>query len=147
MDCRSLVPHYGDMVFVDEVLSYTQDSIFLKTTIKEENPFLKDGVLPSFALIEIMAQGVASLAGCVAKEKGEPPTIGFLLGCRKLELFCGGIEAGSTLFVNIKGSLQDENGFGVYDCELLRDEACVAKGRLNVFSPDEAFLAKAMNKD
>src|SRR5690606_22337885 len=119
----------------------------------------ESGQLPMWCAIEIMAQGVAALAGCHACDAGQPPKLGFLLGSRQIDILRPSVAQGSLLCVEVEASTRDEaSGFGVFDCRLsLLEEAgetnadtadtpahittlgaqTVATARLSVFSPPD----------
>lgn len=137
------VPHSGKMVLLDKILQYDHQSLSALAYVNEQHIFVQDRQFPSWAAMELMAQGVAAWAGCLGKEQGEPVRLGFLLGTRKLVLNFDCLTVPVTLYVKIQMSIQDNNGFGVFDTSLwLCDEhqqpqQCLAQAALNVFSPKE----------
>ncbi|NBI42670.1 dehydratase [[Haemophilus] felis] len=133
----ALVPHSGDMVLLDRITEFGDDFLTAETQIRADNPLIKHGKLATFAGIEIMAQGVAAWAGCMAVQAGEPVRLGYLLGTRKLHIHSEQIDIGTPLRIQIKMSIQDATGFGVFDCQLIDSvtEQVLLEGALNVFSP------------
>ena len=79
-----LVPHAGNMVLLDEVLSCDTEAIEVRLLVRP-NGLLSDsdGSLPAWTGIELMAQAIAAFAGIQAKRAGLPVELGFLLGTRK----------------------------------------------------------------
>lgn len=136
-DISSLLKHSGDMILVDEVKEYGEDFISVNATIKEENPFLQDGVLPNFVFLEIIAQSVSAFAGLNAKNSGKEVVLSLLLGCRNFQMYKDGLEVGASVNVWAKVSTLEDDGFGVYDCKMYEGDFLVAKGRLNVYTPNE----------
>ncbi|AGI31488.1 TPA: dehydratase [Mannheimia haemolytica] len=120
-----LVPHSGNMILLDRITAFGEDFLTAETNIRPDNPLIKHGKLATYASIEIMAQA------------GEPVRLGYLLGTRKLHLHRQEIPIGSQLQIQIKMSIQDATGFGVFDCQLidLADNQVLLEGALNVFSP------------
>ncbi|UJF23674.1 thioester dehydrase [Suttonella sp. R2A3] len=138
---HELLPHSGKMALIDHVETFDETSLHAIAHITPEHVFVHDGMLPNWAFVEIMAQGIAALAGCHAKAAGEDIRLGFLLGSRRLLLAVDAIFAPACLRVSVQESLKDERGFGVYDCRLLNttDNALLAEAALNVFSPPQGI--------
>ena len=144
-----LLPHAGNMILLDEIVSYSDTQLHALARIGPDHLFLDtDGQLPMWCGIEIMAQGVAALAGCHALDAGHPPRLGFLLGSRQYDILRPAVAQGCVLHVEVEASTRDEtSGFGVFDCRLSllqnsgdTDPAAaqtVARGRLSVFSPPD----------
>lgn len=134
-DISSLIAHSGDMIWIDEVKSFTKDSIEVSSTIKSSNPFLEDGRLPNFTYIEIIAQAVSALAGVKARQKGEGLALNLLLGCRNFKMYKESLGVGANLNIRAKASLHEDDGFGIYDCYMYEDDFLVAEGSLNIYTP------------
>ncbi|MFJ2538840.1 MULTISPECIES: hotdog family protein [unclassified Pseudomonas] len=146
-----LLPHAGDMILIDQIISFDEEQIYTRLTVKPDSLFsLPDGSLPAWVGIELMAQSVAAFAGCHARLKGNPVELGFLLGTRKFECNVAAFAAGSELTVHGIRSLEDDNGMGVFECHINAD-GIHASARLNVFRPPAAadYLEqkKASNDD
>ncbi|MBK5532589.1 hotdog family protein [Pseudomonas sp. TH08] len=133
-----LLPHAGDMILIDKIVSFDDEQIFTRLTVKPDGLFsLPDGSLPAWVGIELMAQSVAAFAGCHARRKGNPVELGFLLGTRKFECNVEAFPAGSELTVHGIRSLEDDNGMGVFECHI-NAPGIEATARLNVFRPPQA---------
>ncbi|AFK64558.1 thioester dehydrase family protein [Advenella kashmirensis WT001] len=144
-----LLPHAGSMILLDEIVAYSDSQLQALARIGPDHLFLdENGQLPMWCAIEIMAQGVAALAGCHAHDAGQPPKLGFLLGSRQIDILRPTVAQGSLLCVQVEASTRDEaSGFGVFDCRLSllhepgdanTDSAeTVATARLSVFSPPD----------
>lgn len=138
----SLLKHSQEMIVIDEIKDYGEDFIVAKANIKKTNIFLQNGVLPSFVFLEIIAQSISALAGIKAKKNNKKISLSLLLGCRNFKTYIDSLKVGANLTINAKASLLEEDGFGVYDCTMHEDDFLVAKGRLNVYTPDENFIKK-----
>ena len=67
-----LLPHAGDMILIDQVLSFDEEQIHTRVTVKPGGLFNRaDGSLPAWVGIELMAQSVAAYAGCHARQQGK----------------------------------------------------------------------------
>ena len=133
-----LLPHAGDMILIDQVLSFDEEQIHTRMTVKPGGLFNReDGSLPAWVGIELMAQTVAAFAGCRAREEGRAVELGFLLGSRKFECNVDHFPVGSELTLHGRRSLEDDNGMGVFECHI--DAPGIhASARLNVFKPPKA---------
>ena len=132
-----LIPHAGDMILIDQVLRVGDEDIETQLTIRSGGLFiLADGSLPAWVGIALRAQSVAAFAGCQARLRGEPVELGFLLGTRKYECNVERFPAGAELHIRATRSLQDDNGMGVFECQL-RGPGIEAFARLNVFRPPQ----------
>lgn len=134
----NLLPHSGEMVLIDEVVSHGADEICVKSVIKSDNAFLENGKFPTYKALEMMAQSLGAYKGLYAKSNFK---LGFLIASRKFEIFKPNLEPGDEILIKSKMSLQDENGFGVWDSEIYLKDFLVARASLSVLSPSlESFL-------
>ncbi|MEB0044811.1 MULTISPECIES: hotdog family protein [unclassified Pseudomonas] len=133
-----LLPHAGDMILIEQILSFDDEQIHTRLTVKPSGLFNQpDGSLPAWVGIELMAQSVAAYAGCHARQKGNPVELGFLLGTRKFECNVDRFPAGTELAIHGIRSLEDENGMGVFECHI-HAPGIHASARLNVYRPPQA---------
>lgn len=133
-----LLPHAGDMILLDGVCRFDDDSLEAIATVRPGGPFNDaDGSLPAWVGVELMAQAIAAYAGCHARQRGVPIEMGFLLGTRKYECNAERFPAGSLLTLRALRSLQDDNGMGVFECHL-DGPGLHAQARLNVYRPAKA---------
>lgn len=148
MSALNLLPHSDKMLLIDEVVEFKEDFIHTKTRITGDNAFLKEGLFATYQGVEIMAQSLGCLKSLLCKDK--EAKLGFLLGVRNFEILAPFIELGALLHAKSKLSLQDESGFGVYECELFCERngalELVAKANLSVLSPSEEVLQEIMQK-
>lgn len=132
-----LIPHAGNMILLDEVLSCDSEAIEVRLTVRPDGLLsAADGSLPAWVGVELMAQTIAAFAGVQARRAGLPVELGFLLGTRKYACNVEHFPAGSELHIRAQCSLQDDNGMGVFECHL-SGPAILAEARLNVFRPPE----------
>lgn len=142
-----LLPHAGDMILLDRILSFDEEQIHTRLTVKSDGLFsLPDGSLPAWVGIELMAQSVAAFAGCHARLKGKPVELGFLLGTRKFECNVEAFAAGSELTIHGIRSLEDDNGMGVFECHI-NAPGIEASARLNVFRPPQPSQYLEQNRE
>ena len=128
-----LIPHAGNMILIDQVLSFDEEQIHTRLTVRPGGLFNRaDGSLPAWVGVELMAQSVAAYAGCQARENGRSMKLGFLLGTRKFECNVDHFPVGTELAIQAERSLEDENGMGIFECHLT-GPGIHATARLNVF--------------
>ncbi|MEH6350745.1 hotdog family protein [Pseudomonas sp. 3JA] len=133
-----LLPHAGDMILIDRILSFDDEQIQTHATVKPGGLFSRDdGTLPAWVGIELMAQSVAAFAGCHARQRGDAVELGFLLGTRKFECNVECFPVGVELTIHGVRSLEDDNGMGVFECHI-HAPGIHASARLNVFRPPQA---------
>ncbi|KJH74272.1 MULTISPECIES: hotdog family protein [Pseudomonas] len=133
-----LLPHAGDMILIEQILSFDDEQIHTRLEVRPEGLFSRpDGSLPAWVGIELMAQSVAAYAGCHARQRGDAVALGFLLGTRKFECNVEHFPVGTELTIHGLRSLEDENGMGVFECHI-NAPGIHATARLNVFRPPQA---------
>jgi predicted hotdog family 3-hydroxylacyl-ACP dehydratase len=133
-----LLPHAGDMILIEQILSFDDEQIHTRLTVKPGGLFNRvDGSLPAWVGIELMAQSVAAYAGCHARARGDAVELGFLLGTRKFECNVEHFPAGTELSIHGVRSLEDDSGMGVFECHI-NAPGIHATARLNVYRPPQA---------
>ncbi|MDB6051294.1 MAG: 3-hydroxylacyl-ACP dehydratase [Pseudomonas sp.] len=141
-----LIPHAGNMILIDQVLSFDEEQIHTRLTVRGGGLFSRvDGSLPAWVGVELMAQSVAAYAGCQARKHGETMKLGFLLGTRKFECNVEHFPLGADLTIHALRSLEDDNGMGIFECHLT-GPGIHATARLNVFCPPQTadYLAEGV---
>ncbi|NVM77860.1 putative hotdog family 3-hydroxylacyl-ACP dehydratase [Duganella sp. SG902] len=136
-DIRKLVPHSGQMVLLDRVISADADNLCAEVRIHEGSVFAGETGVGAWAGIEYMAQAVAAHAGWVALQRGEEVKVGFLLGSRKYEASVAEFTLGSVLRVHVLRVLQGDNGLGAFECriDIVDGHASAATATVTVFQP------------
>lgn len=135
-----LLPHSGEMVLLQQINEVGEDFLVAQAEVNADHILLKNGTLASFVGAEIMAQGIAAWAGCKCVKAGKPIGLGYWLGTRKLTIHQQTIPIGSKLEIRIQRSLEDDTGFGVFDCQLLdrKTNHLIIEGTLNVLRPPKS---------
>ena len=146
MSLADYLPHASKIVAIDEVTDFEIGSIKTRSVIKEDNIFLKDGEIKMYKAIEIIAQSLGIYDSKFRELKGLKSGFGFLLGSRKFEIFIPCLKIGDEVVICASCSIQDENGFGVYDCELYVNGAIGVKASLNVISPNDEFIKRVLDE-
>lgn len=129
-----LIPHSGSMVLLDRIIDYDDQGLTAELAVRGDGLLGGDDkAVPAWAGIEYMAQAIAVYGGVMARQAGEPIRLGFLLGTRRYSSNVAAFKVGSTLTIQVKKIMQDDN-LGVFDCRILGDGVEVT-ANLNVYQP------------
>ena len=131
-----LLPHSGAMVLLDAVLAADDDDLCAEVRIRADSMFCDGAAVGSWVGIEYMAQAIAAHAGWLARRRGDPVKVGFLLGSRKYEAAVPAFAVGSVLHVHAHRALQGDNGLGAFECRIEQQGATVATATVTVYQPD-----------
>jgi predicted hotdog family 3-hydroxylacyl-ACP dehydratase len=134
-DIEALIPHRGPMRLINRLIEADDESVRVEVDIPHQGHFVRNGAMPGFVGIELMAQAVAAWAGARANRAGRAPRVGFLLGSRCYECRVAAFPAGATLEVQACCELMADNGLGMFDCTITRDGRTLATARISVFEP------------
>ena len=166
-NCKDLLYHGQGIVMIDKVLECSEDRVVVNANFKEDFKYLEtlnnEIIFPTYKSIEMMAQSLGCYQyillsiqdefehGKNNKEIVESSIsnkknikIGFLLGVRKFEIIKPYVHYNQELFIKTILTIQNENGFGVYDSFIyinsFNDNNIIAKATLSVYSPEDNFL-------
>lgn len=141
MSVERYLPHSGAMVLLDEIISYDSEHITTSLCVREDNAFLNEkGEFELFNALELMAQSVGALRG-LSNEK-ESNKLGFLLSARAFKIHKNAVKIGTNLRIKATMSMQDESGFGLYECEIYENQNIIASANISLLNPSEEMLAK-----
>ena len=135
-----LLPHRPPMILIDEIVSYDDASVVAGVTVREASLFREAEGVPAYVGLEYMAQTCGAHVGALARDRGEPARIGFLLGARQYRAHVAWFRLGERLIVSAKVIYHDDQ-MGAFDCRIEVDGRLVAEAQLNVYQPDAAALA------
>ena len=135
---ENLLPHSGDMVFLDKILACDNDSLSAQVIVAETCPLFNSDKshMPAWVGIEWMAQAVSAMAGVHRLAAGKDVLLGFLLGARSYQSYCQHFALADELVVTVKCNYQ-EGDIGAYDCQLIRDDKIVAEATITAFQPED----------
>lgn len=132
---RELLPHEPPMVLLDKVISCEGSSLVAEVVISRESMFCDESGVPGWVGIEYMAQSVAAHAGALARERGDEPAIGYLLGTRSYKSAVSAFPIGSLLTIVVE-PLFVEIGLGAFACRIDMG-GTVAEATINVYQPGD----------
>jgi predicted hotdog family 3-hydroxylacyl-ACP dehydratase len=133
-----LVPHGPEMTVIDRLVTHTPERSVATVSVTERSPFVAGSGAPAWVGIEYMAQTIAARAGFEARQRGEPPAIGYLLGTRAYRSSLPEFPVGSTLTIVIEPVVVDEK-VGVFQCSIAADRV-IATAVVNTYQPAGAEL-------
>lgn len=134
IDVAELLPHDGQMVLLDKVLDYDQESLMAEVIVRDDGLFAEGNQVPAWIGIEYMAQTVAAHGGVMCHLAGRPIMPGFLLGARRYSSNVSSFKVGTRLMIKVTRIIEDQ-GLGVFDCHISAEGIDVS-AKLNVYQPD-----------
>jgi predicted hotdog family 3-hydroxylacyl-ACP dehydratase len=120
---------------LDRVLTFEESTLVAEVTIHADSMFFDGEGVPGWVGLEYMAQAVAAHAGLQARQRGEPPAIGYLLGTRSYQCDAETFPVGETLTVHVE-ALFVEMALGAFACRIETDRP-LASATINVYQPEE----------
>ena len=138
---EQLLPHSPPMVFISDIenVDLEAGTLRAKISIKPTDIMYQESLkgVPSCAAIEYMAQAIGCFVGYSDQLKGiNEPSIGFVLGTRKLSVFIPVFAVNETYYIDIKIAFCDES-IASFDCIIYKDDKIVAEATLNAFRPTD----------
>jgi predicted hotdog family 3-hydroxylacyl-ACP dehydratase len=139
----TLMPHKGKMLLLDRVLEYNSNTHSLRAEYRITGNCLfydpaTDGV-PAWAGFECMAQAISVLTGIRKRERGEKPTIGFILSVPSMRMEIPLFKNGSTVQVYIEET-DCTNMIYSFDTAAFLENKKVMEGNMMVMEvSDEKF--------
>lgn len=130
-----LVPHRGTMCLLDEIVDYGEEWLKARVTPAPGDIFASPHGVPAWIGIEYMAQAAAAFGGIEQVQRGEPPSIGLLIGTRYYRCMRDHFEFGTTLDVRVHIAMRDDQDFAAYDCRLAIAGREVAECTLKAYRP------------
>ncbi|CBL46058.1 Predicted 3-hydroxymyristoyl/3-hydroxydecanoyl-(acyl carrier protein) dehydratase [gamma proteobacterium HdN1] len=140
---EELLPHSGQMVLIDEVIDYNEESITVRCTPRNDGLFNHESrnsagdSVPAWVGIEYMAQAIATYSGIHRKKAGQEIQLGFLLGTRQYHSNVTHFPVGQALEIHAERSVQDGNGLCVFRCVMTGQDTHL-EASINVFLPQDA---------
>jgi predicted hotdog family 3-hydroxylacyl-ACP dehydratase len=131
-----VVPHSSRMLLIDTIIAADENSLTAEGRVRDDNPFLRDGVVGAWVGVEYMAQAIAAFEGCRARARGVGPKVGFLIGSRHYTCTAPSFVVGTNVQIRIVRQFE-EGGLGLFDGTLTAD-GISADASLSVYQPDNA---------
>jgi predicted hotdog family 3-hydroxylacyl-ACP dehydratase len=131
-----VIVHDAPMILIDNLVKVVKNHVHCQVTIHDSGLFFdqETRTVPGYVGIEFMAQTVAAWAGFHAREQGEKPPVGFLLGGRSYQCESPAFSEGAELDIHAEQIMKSEN-MAVFSCTIQHKGVMQAKCELNVFQP------------
>lgn len=129
-----VLPHAGDMVWIDRIVSWRSDAIVCVAALRAGHPLERSGSTEAWIVVEWMAQAIAALVGLGCRAAGEPVRAGYLVAVPRLELSRATVAVGQTVELRCTREFGDEN-LASFACEAWDGTARIAAATLNVYRP------------
>jgi predicted hotdog family 3-hydroxylacyl-ACP dehydratase len=126
------------MCLLASILDHSVTQTVCRVEIGPDSLFVQaDGGVPAWVGLEYMAQCVAAHGGLLARARGEPVKVGFLIGCRRLEFLTPGYRVGQSL-IAVARHVWGQGELASFACRLAdaRGGAVLVEGQLSVVLPD-----------
>jgi predicted hotdog family 3-hydroxylacyl-ACP dehydratase len=130
--------HRGPARWIDRLVELDAEHAVVESDVPLHGRLVRDGTMPAWAGIELMAQAVAAWGGGCAEREGRPVRIGFLLGSRRYQSHCDGFASGTTLRIAARREFVSDEGLGMFDCRIHCGDALLAQAQVAVFEPSDA---------
>jgi predicted hotdog family 3-hydroxylacyl-ACP dehydratase len=137
------------MLLLEHVLEHTPEFTVCRIDVRRSTLFADaDGSVPSWLGLEYIAQCAAVHGGLAARDRGEPPRPGLLLGSRRLRLHADRFEAEPPLEVTARHH-RGESGLVAFEGTVTNPRGDVlADGRINLYIlEDWSELARMIHRD
>ena len=122
------LPHRPPMLLIDELVEVNDTKAVVRTTIKPDCVFARDGVVHPAAMIEFMAQCCAILIG--ARPSGQGPRLGFIISCREVNFMVDRFAVGDALVLTA-AKIHGQEALAVFNCTVSRDGVTCATMQLS----------------
>ncbi len=144
---ESLVPHTGEIVLLDSLVTVSQIALSARTTVRADGLFnTTPERVPSFIAVEYMAQAMAAWAGHHGLARGEPVRPGLLLGVRDYVASAPYMPVGEALEVTVRQVLETPAGTAVFDAEVTGQTVHIT-ARLSVLTVESLEDLKRLSSE
>jgi len=137
MAAERLIPHRAPMRLVDTLVSVDDGCAVAESVLPRSTMMANgEGKIDEVAFMELIAQSYAAFKGYLDLRDGKPPSEGFLVGVRHLEI-TGTAYAGDRLLTSIR-TVGAFGGFAVVEGAVTRGDETLASGTLKLWLVDPA---------
>lgn len=134
LSALTLLPHRPPMILVDQLIEFGDGRGCVSATVGENDLFVDaDGVLEAVALVELVAQGYATMKGYDDLVNQRPVQRGFLVGSRTFKVVrCP--QVGESLIIDITTTAELDS-FSVIDGVIRVGDDVIAEGSVKLWLP------------
>ncbi len=108
---EALLPHRGQMLLVDEIISATDEQATTSSMARKDWPLANDGAINPLILVELVAQtaGIHNSLKRVEQLGQGSPTRGWLVGIKSARFHVACIAPGKTVMTTTRNAFVFEN--------------------------------------
>lgn len=130
---EEVVPHRPPMLMLDRIVAYdpAREHVVCAASVGAESPFVSEGRASGVALLEVMAQAAAVVAGMSDRAGGEAPKQGFVIAVRELALDVAEARPGEALDAIAERDGGDHD-LARFRCRVERDGRTIAEAEITV---------------
>ncbi len=140
------LPHRPPMLLIDRIDEVTGDRAVCHATIQPDCVFAQDGVVHPSAMIEFVAQACAIYVGVRGSRDGDPPRLGFIVGCREITFAVDSFAIGDELTI-VATKLLGQDQLAVFNGTVSRGEELCVTIQLSVVDAELAGTQFATGGD
>ncbi len=129
---RDLIPHSGQFVLLDRVLSWSPGSIVAELTLTPDKLFADRGGTDALVSMEFMAQAVAACLGYEAFRGGEGVRVGMIIAAKKFTLHTRSFPTGSRLTI-CADRIRGNEDLSHFCCETRIDDEIASTAVLTLY--------------
>ncbi len=134
---EQVLPHRGQLLLLDSIDDYGPDWVTAGVRIRNDSLLNEARGVPAWVGIEYMAQTAAAYGGIEQCQRGQQPSIGFLLGTRRYSATVPWFEPGWQLRVRAQILLRDSSDLAVFACEIHDNAGCLAQAEIKAYRPQD----------
>lgn len=138
-DIEKLLPHRGKMLLIDEIISKERDNFVTTYKIKENSLLFSDRGVPSYALIEYMAQSIAAYNSFFYSKGKDESKIGFIVRVRKFQCAVSYFSLGSCLKIKVSSKLVVDK-MGSFVCTAFLGDEKIGSAKITAYVPTREEL-------
>ncbi len=132
-----LIPHQPPMRLVERIVGEIEDGLVVIARVDATAWYAdKEGFMPAWIGIELMAQSISAWAGLQASRSGLPPLKGFLIGTREYKSYSPRFNAGEELFIEVRKIFSESQGLAAFDCLIRNSSMTLAEATLKVYNTE-----------
>ena len=139
LPAEPLIPQRRLMKLIEWVKRPTQNGLLAETTVAQEWPLNRDGMVNSLICIELVAQAISALSTW-RRGEGARPRVGLLVGIKEVEFFSSSIPVRTKLTIEID-ELYHVGDYAVFQGKVSSDLALFCETIIQVMEPEEEVIS------
>jgi len=114
-----LITHRPPMLLIDHIDQWGNDWLECLVDHLPGCSFADNaGKIPTWLCLEYMCQAIAALEGIQRLAKAKPIAMGFVMGCKRLEVNTPHFYLHQRIRVRVEEEMKNQTSLGVYSCQI-----------------------------